>query len=88
MIEPDLRLSNINAYVVAEVPYTGSEEPVGLHVIEHGFQPMLQHQEGRVAMHVEGQSSILATDPVPGVQWKQLALSVGMYVCVHGFESL
>lgn len=70
MPEPNLCLRDIDAYVVAEIPCPSRIIPMDLHVIEHGLQAMLQHQEGSVAVHMKGPSIVLAAEPIPGVQWE------------------
>ena len=70
MPEPNLCLRDINAYVVAEIPGSCRIIPMDLHVVEHGLQAMLQHQEGSVAVHMKGPSIVLAAEPIPGVQWE------------------
>jgi len=73
--------------MIEEIPHPRRKEPIDLHVIQHRLQPMLQHQERSVTMHVDCPSFILAADKVPGVQWQQLAGAVGVDVCIYGFES-
>lgn len=70
MPEPNLCLRDINAYMVEEIPGPSREKPVDLHVVEHGLQAMLQHQERSVAVHMQGPPFVLAAEPVPGVQWQ------------------